>query len=150
MAAGDLVWFSQAKLDLLLKRHDLSSDTIKVALVTNVLTPTETDAAPHFGGTGTTNFATNECAAGGNYTSGGLTLASKTAALVGANAKFDADDVSILKHASNPTNGRWWIGYNDTDANKRALFFVDLGAVIDHSLYDGGIRFDANGIIVLS
>lgn len=152
MAAGDFTWFTQAKVDLGNKIHNLGSggDTLKLALVTSVVTPTETDAAPHFGGTGTTNYSTNQVSAGGNYTSGGATLASQTFAASSANAKFDADDVSWLKNASNPTNARWGILYNSTDANKRALGFVDLGGAIDMTAYDLTIQWNAAGIITIS
>lgn len=152
MAAGDITWLTQAKVDLGNKIHNLGSggDTLKVALVTNVVTPTETDAAPHFGGTGTTNYATNECTPGGNYAAGGPTLASQTFAASGANAAFDAADLSIAKNASNPTNARWGILYNATDANKRALAFIDLGSVIDMTAYDLAITFAAAGLATLS
>jgi hypothetical protein len=147
MAAGDFTWFTQGKVDLLNKVHNLGSDTLKLALITSAVTPTETDAAPHWGGTGTTNFATNEVTPGGNYTTGGVTLGSVTAAAASANAKFDAADISILQHASNPTNARWGILYNSTDANKRALGFLDLGSARDLSGGNFSHAWDANGIM---
>ncbi len=152
MAAGDFTWFTQAKVDLGLARHNLGSggNTLKLALVTAVVTPAETDAAPHFGGTGTTNYATNQVSAGGNYAAGGATLANQSVVASGANAKFDADDVSWSKNASNPTNARWGILYNDSDANKRALGFVDLGGAIDMSAYDLTVQWNASGIITIS
>lgn len=152
MAAGDFTWFTQAKVDLGNKIHNLGSggDTLKLALVTAVVTPSETDAAPHFGGTGTTNYATNQVSAGGNYAAGGATLANQTFAAASANAKFDADDVSWSKNASNPTNARWGILYNSTDANKRALGFVDLGGAIDMSAYDLTVQWNASGLITIS
>ena len=39
MAVGDIVWFDQALLDLGKKVHDLSSDTIKLGLITSAVTP---------------------------------------------------------------------------------------------------------------
>jgi len=152
MAAGDFTWFTQAKVDLGNKIHNLGSggDTLKLALVTAVVTPTETDAAPHFGGSGTTNYSTNQVSAGGNYSAGGATLASQTFVASSANAKFDADDVSWSKNASNPTNARWGILYNSTDSSKRALGFVDLGGAIDMTAYDLTVQWNASGIITIS
>ena len=149
MAAGDITWFSQAKVDLGLKLHNLDTDAIKLGLITAVATPAEADAAPHWGGTGTTNFATNEVTPGGNYTTGGPDISS-TYAADGANAKFDATDVAIAQHVSNPANARWGIGYNSTDANKRALFFLDLGAAKDLTSGAFSITWNASGIATVS
>lgn len=149
MAAGDVTWFYQAKVDLGLKIHNLDTDTIKLGLITSAVTPTETDAAPHWGGTGTTNFATNQVTPGGNYASGGPDI-SATYAGASPNAKFDATDVSIAQDASNPTNARWGIIYNDTDTNKRALAFVDLGSARDLTTGAFSIAWNASGIATLS
>jgi hypothetical protein len=153
MAAGDFVWFTQAKVDLGNKIHNLGSggDTIKFALITSAATPTETTAAPHWGGTGTTNFNTNEVTGtGGNYPAEGYTLLSQVFEASGANAKFDFADVSIAQNASNPTNARWAIIYNSTDANKRCLGYVDLGS--DRDLTTGAFTFapNASGLVTLS
>lgn len=152
MAAGDITVFSQAKVDLGNKIHNLGSggDTLKLGLITNAVTPTETDAAPHWGGTGTTNFASNQVTPGGNYASGGPALTTQVFNASGANAKFDADDVAILKNASNPTTPRWGIIYNATDANKRAIAFVDLGAVIDLTAFDLSFGWPAAGLFTIS
>lgn len=147
MAAGDFTWFTQAKVDLFLKIHDFDSDTIKLGLITSAVTPTETDPAPHWGGTGTTDHSATEVTPGGNYAADGVTLASVTAAADGANAKLDAaEDVSIAQHASNPTNARWAIAYNSTDANKRAIGFLDLGSARDLSSGNFSHAWSANGI----
>lgn len=152
MASGDVTVFTQAKVDLGNKIHNLGSggDTLKLGLITSAVTPAETDAAPHWGGSGTTNYATSQVTAGGNYSSGGPSLANQSFAASGANAKFDADDVSIAQHASNPTNARWGIIYNSTDANKRALAFVDLGSARDLSGGAFTITWNASGIFTLS
>lgn len=150
MAAGDFTWFTQGKVDLLNKVHNLGSDTLKLALITSAATPTETTAAPHWGGTGTTDYSANEVTPGGNYTTGGVTLASVTAAADGADAKFDAADISITQHASNPTNARWGILYNSTDANKRALGFLDLGSARDLSGGNFSHAWSASGIMKIA
>ena len=55
MALGDLVFFHQFKVDAGNKIHDLDTDVFKVGLITSAVTPAAADAAPHWGGTGTTN-----------------------------------------------------------------------------------------------
>jgi hypothetical protein len=152
MAAGDFTWFTQAKVDLGNKIHNLGSggDTIKLGLITSAVTPTETDAAPHWGGTGTTNFATNQVTPGGNYATGGPTIAGQTFVAASPNAKFDFNDIAIAQHASNPNNARWGILYNSTDANKRAIGFLDLGSVRDLTGGDFSFAPHANGLVTLS
>lgn len=130
MAEGDFTFFDQFETDKWNKVHDID-DTWKMALITSATTPSATDAAPHFGGTGTTDLSTNECTAGGNYTAGGPTLANAAISVASSIHKLDWDDVSIAINASNPTDARWGIVYNDTDANKRCMGFVDLGSVRD-------------------
>ena len=133
MAAGDVTVFNQFMVDLGNKIHDMDGDTFKVGLITSAVTPTAADAAPHWGGTGTTNFNTNEVTAGGNYDAEGETLTTLSFSNSSGTISFKADKVSVAQHASNPTNARWGILYNSTDANKRAVAFVDLGADINLS-----------------
>ena len=76
MATVNVSVFNQFRADLGNKIHDLDSDVIKFALVTSAVVPSVGAALPHFGGTGTVNYATNECTPGGNYTAGGVTLGS--------------------------------------------------------------------------
>ena len=152
MAAGDFVWFMQAKVDLGNKIHNLGSggDVLKFGLITNAVTPTETDAAPHFGGTGTTNYATNQVTAGGNYAAGGPTLTTQVFVAASPNAKFDFDDVAIAQNAGNPTNAWWAIIYNNTDTSKRALGFIDLGSVRDLTTGAFSYAVHANGAATIS
>lgn len=151
MAAGDTTEFDQLKVDLGNKIHDLDTDTWKLALITVSTTPAGTDAAPHFGGTGTTDLSTNEVTAGGNYTAGGVTLANLAYTNSSGTVSWNADKVAIAQHASNPTNARWAVIYNDSDANKRAACFIDLGSARDLSSGPFEIRFnsiDGNGTIL--
>jgi len=150
MAAGAVTVFHQFKVDLGNKIHDLDGDTFKLALITSVATPSASDAAPHFGGTGTTNYAANEVTPGGNYPSGGLTLANVTYSNSGGTVSWKADKASSPYNTSNPTNARWGIIYNSTDANKRAVAILDLGEVLDLSKGPFEWRFnatDGNGTI---
>lgn len=151
MAAGDFTWFSQAKVDLGNKLHNLGSggDTLKAGFVNSTLTPTETDGGPNFGGVGATNYAANQVS-GGDVPAGGVTLANQVFVVSGANAKFDFDDISVLQNAGNPSTARWLIVYNSTDANKRGLGFIDLGGVKDLTSGSFTYTVNASGIMTLS
>lgn len=148
MAAGDVTLFNQFKPNLGAKLLDLSADTIKVGLVTSGVTPVATTTDPRWGAGGSTNLSSNEVTPGGNYSAGGPTI---TATWTGtATVTFDATDVSIAQNASNPTNGRWAIIYDSTDAGKRCIGFVDLGAVIDLTAGNFSIVWNASGIFTLT
>lgn len=151
MAKGDVGLFNQFKLDMGDKVHNLSTDTFKVGLVDSTVTPTATTANPTWGAAGSTNMATNEVTAGGNYVAGGNTLgAADHLTLSGGTATFDGSDISITQHASNPTNARWGIVYNDTATNKDAIGWVDLGSVSDLTGGDFTITWNASGIFALT
>ena len=84
------------------------------------------------------------------FRSGGLTLANVTFSNSGGTVSWKADKASIAYSASNPTNARWGIVYNSTDANKRAVAFIDFGEVLDLSKGPFEWRFnqvDGNGTI---
>lgn len=144
MAAGDITFFHQFKVDLGNKIHDLDSDTWKVGFITSAVTPAAGDAAPHWGGTGTTNFATNEVTPGGNYVANGPSLASLAYTNSGGTVSWSGQKISIAQHASNPTNARWGILYNSTDANKRAAAILDFGSARD--LTAGLFEFKFNAV----
>lgn len=146
MAAGDIFFFDQWLVDVQEGLHDMETDTIKVGLITSATTPAVTTSDPRWGAGGTTNLSTNEVTAGGNYASGGPTAANNSVTLSSGAGVFDADDITITSNGSNPTNARWGIIYNDTDAGKRCLGYLDLGADIDLSAGDFTIQWNASGI----
>lgn len=151
MAKGDVGLFNQFRLDIGDEVYQLSTDTYKVGLVDSTTTPTATTADPRWGAGGTTNFSTNEVTAGGNYTAGGPSLGvSDHWTISGGTSTFDGDDVSILQNASNPTNARWGIIYNDTAAGKNAVGWVDLGSDSDLTSGDFSITWNASGIFTLA
>lgn len=150
MAAGDITVFNQFKVDLGNKLHDLDSDTWKVGFITSAVTPAANDAAPHWGGTGTTNFATNQVTPGGNYSTGGPSLTTMAFTDSAGTVSWKADKIAIAQHASNPTNARWGILYNSTDTNKRAAALIDFGSSINLTTGPFEFRFnavDGNGTI---
>lgn len=150
MSQGDFTWFDQAKLNLGLKVFNLETDVVKLALVTNSVTPTASTADPCWGAGGSTNLSSYEVTPGGNYSAGGSTVASNVFTLASGTATFDGNDVAIAQHASNPTNARWGILYSDTATNKNALGFLDLGGVTDLSVGGFSAAPNASGIMTLT
>lgn len=150
MATGDITWFDQALLDLGEKIHDLSTDVLKLGLVTSVVTPAADTADPRWGAGGGTNLSTNAVATGTAWT-GPVTLASVTWTIVAGTPTLDAaDPAQIAQDAGGFTNARWGIIYNDTAAGKQALCFIDLGS--DRSIVTGplSITFNASGVLTLN
>lgn len=143
MAVGDIKWFAQGLHDLGKKLHDLSADSLKLGLITSATTPTVGTAVPHFGGTGTTNMAANQVAAGTSYSSGGPTLSSVTWTVVSGVPTLRAAAVTIAQDASGFTAARWGIIYNSTNAAKQALAYIDLGS--DRSIQTGSLTLDWSG-----
>ncbi len=150
MASGDFKWFAQGLHDLGNKIHDLDTDDWRMGIITTAATPAVNTSAPHWGGTGTTNFSTNQVATGGTSYTAPIVLTSEAWALNATGAAMDCADITLAQDASGFTNGRWGIVYNNTDANKRAVGFLDLGS--DRSLVAGSltITMNASGILALS
>lgn len=146
MAAGDIVFFDQWLVDVQEGLHDHENDTFKLGLVTSSVTPAATTADPRWGAGGTTNLSSDQVTPGGNYSTGGPTIANPTCTLTGGAGVWDGDDISIAQNASNPTNARWGIIYNDTDTGKRAVGYLDLGTTIDLSAGAFSVTWNASGI----
>jgi hypothetical protein len=145
MATGDVKWFQQGVLDLGNKIHNLASDALQLGIVTTATVPSMSTAGPHWGGTGTTNFATNQVGTGGGYT-GPITLASVTWTNVSGVLTLRATDVVIPQNASGFSNGAWGIIFNNTDANKRAIAYVELSAGGTLSIVSGSVTIDWQGL----
>jgi hypothetical protein len=145
MATGDVKWFQQGVLDLGNKIHNLASDALQLGIVTTATVPSMSTAGPHWGGTGTTNFATNQVGTGGGYT-GPITLASVTWTNVSGVLTLRATDVTIPQNASGFSNGAWGIIFNNTDANKRAIAYIELSAGGTLSIVSGSVTIDWQGL----
>lgn len=144
MATGDIKWFQQGLLDLGNKIHNLSSDTLQLGIVTTTTVPSMSTTAPHWGGTGTTNFATNQVSTGGGYT-GPIALASVTWTNVSGVPTLRATDVVVPQNASGFANGAYGIIYNNTDTNKRALGYIELSSAGTLSIVSGSATIDFQG-----
>lgn len=124
-----------------------ATDIIKVALITNAWTPTKGATHPCWGAGGSTNVSAFEVNGGvstGNYTAGGKTCANVSVTENGDYSEIDFDNPSSwAQHASNPTDARWAIFYNDSAPNKECIGFYDLGSVHDMSGGDTSITVGA-------
>jgi hypothetical protein len=151
MAAGQFSWFAQGLHDLGNKIHDLDGDDFRMGIVTTVNVPTVDEAAPHWAGTGTTNLSTNEVGLATGY-AGPIVLSTEAWALNATGAAMDFDDIVIAQDASGFTNGAWGIVYNNTDANKRALGFLEIAVAGDAGNVAGSlsITMNASGVLALS
>lgn len=146
MATGTVKWFNQGLMDIGNKIHNLSSDDIRIGIVTTGVVPTATTAAPHWGGTGTTNFASTQVNTSGTSYTGPQVLANKTYTLVSGIPTLRADILTIAQDVSGFSNGAYGIIYNNTDSNKRAIGFVEFSSSGTISLVTGSLTIDwANG-----
>lgn len=125
--------------------HDFGAtpNQIYCAIVNNGTALATTTADPHWGGTGTTNLATNE-QTGGNYTAGGKECATATATLNAGTLEVDfGDPTTWSQNASNPTTCDYGVIYDFTDTNKKCIGYVELGTQFDATTGDLTITWGA-------
>lgn len=128
MAAGDVHIVAKALANNDTHAGGLWTNTIKMAIITNAITPAITDSDPRWGAGGGQNYSTAEVTPGGAYTAGGISLAGNAVALSSANINWNATSpISLAANASNPTGAYWGIFYDSTSVNKEVFGFVDLG-----------------------
>jgi hypothetical protein len=119
------------------------TDDYRMGIVTGV-TPTVATAIPHWGGTGTTNYATSQVATGGTSYTAPVDLASVTVTGTSTGFTLGFDQVSLAQDASGFTNGGYGIVYNNTDANKRAIGYVEISSTNAASLVAGPVVITFN------
>ena len=143
MAVGDLVLFNEAKLQMLDGTHDLDTDTFRGALLTNTTNPTAADVAPALS-------SYTEVSVGGTYVAGGAALSATLTESAGT-VTFDfTTNPSWAQDANNPTNAYWLLVYNNTNAGKEALGYVDLGGPVDMTAGALTITWNASGFFTLA
>jgi hypothetical protein len=146
MATGSVIVFDQAVIDILNKVHNFSGDDLRLGLVTTATTPLKTTPAPHWGGTGTTNFAANQVSTAGTSYTGPVSLTGELVSNSSGIISFSANKIGPLaQDAAGPANIGWGIIYNNTDANKRAICAVELSASGTLSLVAGPVEIRWNG-----
>lgn len=150
MARGDFILFNELGVSLAEKKIDLENDTIKLALITNGVTPTANDATPRWGAGSGVDYDGNEVSTAGGYTTGGLACANPSAVRSGDTTTFDADDpATISQNGSGFTNAYWGILYSDTATNKDAIGFLDLGGPVSEQAGPITIAWNASGIATI-
>lgn len=125
------------------KEVDFDSDTIKVALLTNAYTPNQ-DTHDYYD-----DVVSNEVAATGGYTAGGITLTSKTVTYDAGTNVIVLDAADVTWSASTIT-ARYAVVYDDTpatNATKPLIGYVDFGSDQSSSSGNFTITWDATGIV---
>lgn len=147
MATGTLLLFEEFAAQLGSENHILASggDTIKIGLVDATITPLIGDTTPAWA-----DYSANEVGTGGGYVAGGITLASQTYTEAAGVATFDAVDVALTQDASGFTDAYWGIIYNDTNATKMAIGFIELGGPVSEVAGPIEINWNASGIFTVT
>ena len=124
------------------KEIDWDSDTIKVALLSSSYTPNQ-DTHDYFDDVSSFEVT------GTGYTTGGITLASKTSTYDGTNNVIILDAADVTWSSSTIT-ARYAVVYDDSGASaaaKALIGYVDFGS--DQSSTNGNftITWDSTGIV---
>ncbi|MBW8034493.1 MAG: hypothetical protein FVQ79_02185 [Planctomycetes bacterium] len=143
--AVNIYAYNDGKMGILNGWIDLAGDIIKVALCTSSYTP-DIDVHDNF------DDITNELGASGNYTAGGATLGSKTAAADDTNDRgvFDAADLTWT--ALTPSAAfRYGIIYRSTGtpSTSRLIAYIDFGADQNPGGSNFTIAWHADGILYI-
>ncbi len=152
MARGDLTVFNEFLISLGEKLINLETDTIKLGLIDDVVTPLVDTATPTWDGTSSQEYDGNEVGQGGGYPAGGLAISGPELIRTGAVAIFDDDDsdLSLAQDGAGFTDAYWGILYSDTAAAKNAICFIDLGGPVSEQAGPININFNASGILAIA
>ena len=146
MARGDFTVFEEFALQLGQELHALASDTLKLGIITNVVTPAAGDTTPAWA-----DYSANEVGTGGGYAAGGVTLSGVTwTEAAGVGTLDDTGNIALAQNASGFADGYWGILYNDTAAGKQAIGFLDLGGPVSEVAGPIAINWNASGILTVT
>lgn len=145
MAAGDIIWFEEARtLDYF--AGWAGTDDIKLAICDNTTAPTAATATPALA-----DFT--QVGAAGTYTTGGTSLGNWQTVWSEAGGTGTMDSTTNptwAQNASNDTDAYWGILYNDTQAGDPAFAYVDLGGPVDMSAGSLTVTWNGSGIATLT
>lgn len=143
MPSSSFNWFQDFSEKLGTEVHDLSSDTIKVALSNTAPSATNTQLSD-----------ITQIASGGGYTNGaggGYSLSSVTWTESGGTGTFDAGDLTITATGAAIATHRYYVLYNDTATNDELIGWLDYGSAVDLADTESvDITFNASGIFTLA
>jgi len=142
MARGDLTLFEEFAKMLGSENFVFGSDTTKVALFDTSASFAATDASPVYS-------STNEVS-GTGYSAGGATIASPTYTEASGVATFDGANITWSQNASGFTGATSALIYDDTNATKMAIGWVDLGSAVSQQDGDVTISWNASGIFTVT
>lgn len=150
MAKGDVHIFG----NYLLKAHagggfNLSTDTLKLGIISNATVPTVSTADPRWGAGGTTDLSSGQVALATGYT-GPVTLTGVTLTRSNGVVTLAAGNVSIPQDASGFSNASYGVLYDATVAGNYAIGFVDLGGPVGNVNGPVNINWNASGIATLT
>ena len=146
MAQGDFTVFDEFVLNIGKEVHELSSDTLKLGIVDDTITPTAGDATPVWG-----DYSGNEVSAAGGYVADGITLTGVTFTEAGGTATLDdTGNISLAQDGSGFTDGYWGILYNSSAAGSNAIGFLDLGGPVSEQAGPVNINWNASGILTIA
>jgi len=125
MAAGAHVIFNAFWGRLGEGEYDIASDTFKLGIVDDTITPLITDTTPTW-----SDYSANEVS-GTGYTTGGETLTTVTWTESPAGVwTMDSDNIVIAYNVAGFGDGYWGILYDDTHGSGEAFSFIDLGGPV--------------------
>lgn len=149
MARGDVHWLSAYTFNSggLTNSVSIITDTLKLAIIGNGTTMSIQLAYPTWSTAGSTNLASFEVGTGSVYVAGGVVLATKTWTLSNTTATLDAADVTWAQDLAGFSTGYWGIIYSNTNTNKDAIAFLDLGGPVGVSAGALSITWASTGIV---
>ena len=152
MAEGDVTVFYEFFQDVGEEVHDFASDTIKLALIDDTITPLVDTNSPRWDATSSQDYAGNEVSDAGNYTADGVTIpVTWTRTTDTATLDDDNGDIEWAADAGGFDNARWGILYNSSATNKNAIAFIDFGAAgLDESAGAVKIYWNGSGIFTIT
>ena len=151
MARGDFTVFEEFADQLGKELHNFSSDTLKLAIINNTVTPAAGDATPAWGLTSGVDYDANEVTNAGGYTTGGIVVpVTWTEAAGVATLNDNVGDIALAQNALGFTNGYYGILYNDSATNKNAIGFIDLGGPVSEQAGPVNINWNASGILTVT
>lgn len=152
MARGDVTIFNEALISIGEGKVNLETDTFKLGLIDDAVTPLADTVNPTWDGDSSQEFDGNEVSTDGGYPAGGLTISGPELVRSENVATFDDDDsnLSLDQDGSGFTDAYWGILYSDTATAKNAIAFIDLGGPVSEQAGAININFNASGIFTIT
>ena len=119
----------------------LHSDTLKMVIVDDTITPAADDTTPTY-----SDYSANEVTNAGNYITGGIALTTVTFTLISDIATLKADDVNVLEDPSGFLDGYWGIIIDTTASGSPAIGFIEMFGPVSEQA--GDVDFEFPGGVV--